>query len=164
MAKVYISLGSNMGDRLDNLRDALQKLHNTAGIKVINISQVYETEPVGYEDQDWFYNAVALLEVELSPLELLKLMMATEQELGRKRLIHWGPRTIDLDILLYDDLVINQKDLIIPHPRMAERAFVMVPLSEIAPEVEVPGEGKAMVITNNLPDSKKISCISLRIW
>ena len=136
MPTAYIGLGSNMGDKSGNILKSLDLLGQFKKIKVVKRSSFYETEPVGYEDQDWFVNAVAELETELSPRELLDALMKIEQNMGRKREIKWGPRTIDLDILLYDQLCLNEPDLIIPHPRMHERAFVLVPLAEIAPNVK----------------------------
>ena len=136
MPTAYIGLGSNMGDKSGNILKSLDLLGQFKKIKVVKRSSLYETEPVGYEDQDWFVNAVAELETELSPRELLDALMKIEQDMGRKREIKWGPRTIDLDILLYDQLCLNEPDLIIPHPRMHERSFVLVPLAEIAPNVK----------------------------
>jgi len=138
MPTAYIGLGSNMGDKSGNIQKALVLLGQFSKIKVVKKSSLYETEPVGYEDQDWFVNAVAELETGLSPQELLDALMKIEQDMGRKREIKWGPRTIDLDILLYNQLCLNEPDLIIPHPRMHERAFVLVPLAEIAPDVNHP--------------------------
>ena len=132
--KAYIGLGANIGDRKENLDRAIALLKNTPGIRVTAISDYINTSPVGYVDQPDFLNAVAELETELSPHEMLKVCNNIEQELKRKRIIHWGPRTIDLDILLYGNLVLQDEVLTIPHPRMHEREFVMKPLNEIAPE------------------------------
>lgn len=109
-----------------------------AGIRVISTSSFYETEPVGFRDQGWFVNQVAGIETTLSPFDLLLVTQHIESALGRTRAIRWGPRSIDIDILLYGDLVIDHADLTIPHPRMTERRFVLVPLAEIAPSLRHP--------------------------
>jgi len=132
MSIAYIGLGSNIGNKSENILHALNLLNQNHDIKIIKISSFYETEPIGYEDQDWFINAVAELETYISPKRLLGILLGIEQEMGRKREIKWGPRIIDLDLLLYNELCLNKPDLIIPHPRMHERAFVLVPLAEIA--------------------------------
>lgn len=128
----YIALGSNIGDRYYFLKSAIDKLNDHSQIKVVNISSVYETDPVGYTEQDAFLNMVVSVMTGLQPHELLAECMRIELELGRKREKVWGPRTLDLDILLYNQENIETESLIIPHPRMKERAFVLVPLLEIA--------------------------------
>ncbi|MBI2845399.1 MAG: 2-amino-4-hydroxy-6-hydroxymethyldihydropteridine diphosphokinase [Chloroflexi bacterium] len=133
MATVYLGMGSNLGDREKNLNLALEKLGRVG--KVTEVSSLYETEPVGYQDQPWFLNMVCELQTELSPHELLQSLKAIEKNMGRTPGPRFGPRPIDLDILLYKDLVLNTPELIIPHPRLAERAFVLIPLAEIAPQV-----------------------------
>ncbi len=132
MAVVYISVGSNLGDREANCRIALEKL-NSEGIIVKKASSMYETEPWGFKDQPKFINMVIEVETELRPEELLMTLKGIEKKMGRKETIKWGPRIIDLDILFYNDKIINQDELKIPHPHMHERDFVLVPLSEIAP-------------------------------
>jgi 2-amino-4-hydroxy-6-hydroxymethyldihydropteridine diphosphokinase len=127
----FIGLGSNMGDRLNYLKQAVLLLHEHSEINVEDISSVYETDPVGYTDQDKFLNIAIKISTSLSPDELLEITQSVEQELGRKRKIRWGPRTIDLDILLYNHENIETEKLIVPHPRMFERAFVLVPLIEL---------------------------------
>ena len=128
----YIALGSNLGDKENNLKIAIEKLkdHHT---KIIQVSNFIVTKPVGYTEQDDFLNGVCKIETILEPLELLEKLMSIEMELKRERIIKWGPRTIDLDILLFNDYVINSEKLTIPHPRMEERLFVLEPLYEIAP-------------------------------
>lgn len=133
---VYIALGSNMGERYNYLLEAIEMLEKHLHIEVEDVSSVYETDPVGYTDQDKFLNLVIKISTILSPQELLKVTQKTENELGRKRGIRWGPRTIDLDILLYNHENIEAENLIVPHPRMFERAFVIVPLLEINQEIE----------------------------
>lgn len=131
MVKCYMSLGSNMGDRQAHLQKAVNLLLESGRIHNIQTSHIYETEPVGYDDQQNFYNICIGFETSMEPLELLDLSQSIEQELLRVRTIKNGPRTIDLDILLYGDEKINSKRLIVPHERMYERAFVLIPLSEL---------------------------------
>ncbi|QUG39930.1 2-amino-4-hydroxy-6-hydroxymethyldihydropteridine diphosphokinase [Psychrobacillus sp. INOP01] len=127
----FISLGSNIGNRLEYLQQAVRLLQQIEQVKVVNMSSVYETDPVGYEDQAAFLNMVVEIETILTPHELLKKCNEIEAELGRKRDIRWGPRTVDLDILLYNEENMKTQDLIIPHPRMMERGFVLIPLVEL---------------------------------
>lgn len=129
----YIGLGSNMGDREENIRRAVALL--AEAVRVVTRSSLYETGPVGYEEQADFLNAVTMVETTLSAGELLALCCSIEARLGRVRSRAWGPRTIDLDILLYGDTILNTPELQVPHPRMAERKFVLAPLAEIAPSV-----------------------------
>jgi len=139
----YIGLGSNMGDKTANCRMAVERLADAG--RIISVSSFYYTEPVGYKEQEDFINAVAILETTLPPAELLAICHAIEDRLGRRRTVRWGPRTIDLDILLYGDLVLNRPDLVIPHPLMSMRRFVLAPLVEIAPEVIHPVLHKSMI-------------------
>jgi len=136
---VYLGMGANLGDRQQTIEKAVQMLAQTPDIKIINQSAYYETEPIGYTAQDWFLNNVLHIRTTLTPAALLKVTQAIEQQLGRVRTIRWGPRTIDIDILFYGEQIINTPDLIIPHPRLLERAFVVIPLLEIAPEIHYPG-------------------------
>ncbi|MCY8144599.1 2-amino-4-hydroxy-6-hydroxymethyldihydropteridine diphosphokinase [Bacillus haynesii] len=132
----YIALGSNIGRREEYLKKAVSLLHHHPSVQVTDISSIYETDPVGYTDQDLFLNMAAAIKTSLSPFELLDLTQRIEKELGRKRDIRWGPRTADLDILLYNRENIETEQLIVPHPRMHERLFVLVPLLEIYPDLE----------------------------
>ena len=132
----YIGIGSNVGDKTANCRKALELL--TEAGRIIRVSSFYYTEPVGYREQEDFINAVAAIETDRTPAELLSVCHSIEDRLGRTRTIQWGPRTVDLDILLYGDAVMNSLDLVIPHPLMAARKFVLVPLAEIAPGVVHP--------------------------
>ncbi|MDH4164428.1 MAG: 2-amino-4-hydroxy-6-hydroxymethyldihydropteridine diphosphokinase [Nitrospirota bacterium] len=136
----YIGVGSNMGDREANCLKAVELLGRT--VRVLRLSSLFYTEPVGYDDQDDFINAVASVETDLGPQELLLLCRSVEDEMGRVRTVRWGPRTMDLDILLYGSVVVREADLIIPHPRMAERKFVLAPLVEIAPDAVHPVLGR----------------------
>ena len=130
---VYLSLGSNVGDRSANLRTAIARLGEGGTVKAV--SGFYETEPVELRDQPWFLNCVVALETSLSPAELLEKVLAIEQEMGRLRMKDKGPRSIDIDILLFGDRVVDERGLKIPHPAMQERRFVLEPLAEIAPQV-----------------------------
>ncbi|MFD1030288.1 2-amino-4-hydroxy-6-hydroxymethyldihydropteridine diphosphokinase [Metaplanococcus flavidus] len=133
MNKSYLSLGSNMGDRLEMLKQAVRLLEKHHKVDVLKISSLYETEPIGFTEQEPFLNMVVYLQTDLSALELLEVCQAVESELDRKREIRWGPRTIDLDILLFNHDKLQTDRLTIPHPRMYERAFVLVPLLELDP-------------------------------
>lgn len=131
--QAFIGLGSNMGDRLGYLRAALHEMALRPEIRVMRVSSVYESEPVGYKEQSWFLNQVAEVETSLDPWQLLRALQGIENRLGRKRIFRWGPRVIDLDLLLYGRLVLEDEELTLPHPRMYERNFVLFPLNEIAP-------------------------------
>ncbi|MFI3132666.1 2-amino-4-hydroxy-6-hydroxymethyldihydropteridine diphosphokinase, partial [Staphylococcus warneri] len=132
MVKAYLGLGSNIGDRAHQLQQAIRIIDQYQYIDVTSISPIYETEPVGYTDQPQFLNLCIEIETTLDPQELLKRCLETEEALHRVRKIRWGPRTLDVDILLYGNEIIEEDNLIIPHPRMAERAFVLIPLNDIA--------------------------------
>ena len=134
----YLALGSNLGERHDHLTRAIDAIHAIPEITVNALSNVYETDPVGFEDQPAFLNMVIRVKTGLSPDELLRRTLAIEQELGRVRTIRWGPRLIDIDILFYDDWKVSLPDLQIPHPAMVERAFVLIPLRDIWGEAPLP--------------------------
>jgi len=136
MILVYLSLGSNIGDREGNLRAAIDLL--ASDVRVLRVSPIYETEPVEYTSQDWFLNLIVEAETALSPLRLLARVGRIERSLGRVRSIPKGPRIIDIDILLYGEEVVRGARLEIPHPRMADRRFVLAPLAELAPGVRHP--------------------------
>lgn len=136
MADAFIGIGSNIGDKEGNIRNAIKLMKGKC--KVLKTSSLYETEPVGYKWQDWFFNCAVEIETKLNPNELLEFLQSIERKLGRIKTIKNGPRTIDLDILFYDDLIINEKNLTIPHPRLHGRLFVLEPLKEIAPELVHP--------------------------
>ncbi|WP_131925001.1 2-amino-4-hydroxy-6-hydroxymethyldihydropteridine diphosphokinase [Hazenella coriacea] len=138
MVTAYLGLGANLGDPLSQLQQAIESIHYTHGICVTRISSVYKTAPVGYEDQPSFYNMVVEVHTTLSPFQLLSSLLQIEKKMHRVREVRWGPRTIDIDILLYDQRIIQHDDLQIPHPRMIERAFVMVPLAELNSEIMIP--------------------------
>ena len=131
--EVYLSIGSNMGDKKENLNKAVEFLKEDSDIVVEKVSAFIETEPWGKTDQDEFVNAALKIKTILGPKELLKRLLAIEEKMHRVRVVKWGPRIIDLDIIFYDDLVLEDDFITIPHPRMEEREFVLKPLSEIAP-------------------------------
>ncbi|WP_322908080.1 2-amino-4-hydroxy-6-hydroxymethyldihydropteridine diphosphokinase [Paenibacillus campi] len=137
-SEAYIALGANLGDREQTLYDAIELLHSHPQIAVQRCSGVYDTAPVGYTDQPAFYNMVIRISTTLQPLELLDIMLEIESQLGRVRTIRWGPRTVDLDLLWMDHRHIETERLQLPHPRMCERAFVLVPLHELIRQTEVP--------------------------
>lgn len=137
MAIAYIALGSNLGDKEKNLRRALLLL-TQQGVEVVRVSSFLSTEPYGVTDQPQFLNAVACVRTNLAPLALLDVLLATELAMGRVRLRHWGERNIDLDLLLYEDVVLDLPRLRLPHPDMQNRDFVLLPLAEIAPELKHP--------------------------
>lgn len=160
MSTIYIGLGSNLGNKKENIQQALKLLNEIEGISVIKISSFYETEPVGYEDQDWFINAVVQIETLFPPQELLKIFKNIEQKLGREKSLRWGPRKIDLDILFYDNIIYKTDDLEIPHPRLHERAFVLVPLAEIDKELMHPVYNKSISdLLSELDMNKKVTKI-----
>lgn len=156
----YIALGSNIGDREQYLKDAIKKIHNYPNIKVVNISSIYETDPVGYTDQDEFLNMVISINTDLTAFQLLSVLQETEKQLNRKRDIRWGPRTLDLDILLFNYENIEAEQLIVPHPRMLERAFVLIPLCELNQDVRIPKVDEPIsTIIDQLHDKEGV-----RIW
>lgn len=143
--QVCIGLGANLGDAADTLREAVEALDHREGITVREVSRFYRTPAWGREDQPDFINAVALLETSLTPRALLERLLAVETEFGRHRPDgeRWGPRTLDLDLLLYGDAVIDEPGLRVPHPHLHERAFALVPLLDVLPEARIPGYGAA---------------------
>ncbi|HLR66638.1 2-amino-4-hydroxy-6-hydroxymethyldihydropteridine diphosphokinase [Virgibacillus alimentarius] len=142
MKKAFIALGTNIGPRFTYLNHAISALSEVEGIIILKKSSIYETAPVGYLDQRYFLNMVIQIETSLEAIELLNTCQTIEQQLGRKRTIRFGPRTIDLDILVYNQENIKTERLSVPHPRMHERAFVLVPLEEIAPSLNIPTYNK----------------------
>ncbi|BCP54094.1 2-amino-4-hydroxy-6-hydroxymethyldihydropteridine diphosphokinase [Kaistia sp. 32K] len=146
MTEAFLGLGSNLGDRAELLRDAIAALDTAPSVRVTRISSLYETPPWGPVPQGPYLNACIGVETSLSPRALLELGLAIERDHGRERAVRWGPRTLDIDLLLYGDEAIDEDGLIVPHPRMAERAFVLVPLAEIAPELTIGGKTVATLL------------------
>lgn len=139
---VYLSLGTNMGDKKKNLLEAIEKIGKLENTKVTSQSTILETEPFGYTEQDMFLNACIEIKTLFTPQELLEKLLGIELEMGRVRTIKWGPRIIDIDILFFDDEIIQDKNLAVPHPWISERMFVLEPLCEIAPNLIHPLERK----------------------
>ena len=151
-ARAYIGLGSNLGDREQTLRSAVDALREAPGVDVVAVSALIDTEPVGFLDQPRFLNGVAAVDTTLPPEALLALLLEIERRFGRTRegTPAAGPRTLDLDLLLYGDAEIDEPGLRVPHPRMHERPFVLGPLAEIAPELRIPGRGEVQTLLARL--------------
>jgi 2-amino-4-hydroxy-6-hydroxymethyldihydropteridine diphosphokinase len=142
VARAYVGLGANIGERAATLSRAVELLSAEDNVEVLVVSSFRETDPVGVVDQPPFLNGAAVLETALDPRELLDTLLRVERELGRVRDgTRWGPRTIDLDLLLFDERTLDEPGLRVPHPRLHERRFALEPLAEIAPSVEIPGQG-----------------------
>ena len=154
-SRVYLSLGSNVGDRASQLLSAVGRLETTG--RVVAVSSFYETEPVEFTPQPWFLNCAVALESSQTPQQLMDSILLIEQEMGRRRLQKKGPRTIDIDILLFDDAVVNSPELTIPHPALHQRRFVLKPLAEIAPDVLHPVLKKAVrELLEALPEGQTV--------
>lgn len=158
----YLSLGANLGNREEMLREAVRRLAAADGVKTLAVSSLYETEPWGKKDQPSFLNIAVSLQTTLSPEELLALTQAVETELGRVRHERWGPRTIDVDILHIEGVERNSPTLTLPHPYMTERAFVLVPLAEIAPDVVV--KGRTVEEWRKLADDGGVIRVAVPEW
>ena len=151
MARAYVGLGANLGEREETLRAAVAGLEATGGVEVVAVSAFRETDPVGYVDQPRFLNGAVALETSLTPRELLDALLAVERSLGRTRDgPRFGPRKIDLDLLLYGDESLDEPGLTVPHPRLHERAFALEPLAELEPELVVPGHGPLETLIRKL--------------
>lgn len=161
MTRAYLGIGTNLGDRLGFLQGAVDGLAAAPGITVTGVSPVYETDPVGGPEQPDFLNAVVALDTTLGPHELLAECQRLEQEAHRVRKAHWGPRTLDVDILLYGDERIDTADLVVPHPRAGQRAFVLVPLADLAPE-RAEGLDPGAVVRSG-PDRAQVRSTGLRL-
>jgi len=153
--RAYVGLGANLGDREATIRRAVALVDGLAGVAVVGVSSLRETEPWGPVEQPPFLNGAAALETSLEPRALLGVLLDVERRLGRVRDERWGPRTIDLDLLLYGDAVVDEPGLTVPHPRLCERAFALEPLLELDPDLVVPGQGSAAVLLASLgrPDA-----------
>jgi 2-amino-4-hydroxy-6-hydroxymethyldihydropteridine diphosphokinase len=146
MPRAFVGLGANLGDPAAQLAAALEAIGRVPNTRMVKTSSLYRTAPIGYATQPDFVNAVAQIETELAPADLLRALQAIEADAGRTRTFQNAPRTLDLDLLLYDGLTIRERGLEVPHPRMHERAFVLAPLAEIAPDIEIPGQGRASAL------------------
>jgi 2-amino-4-hydroxy-6-hydroxymethyldihydropteridine diphosphokinase len=163
MAEVAVGLGANVGSPADNLRAAVVKLRRT--IEIIAVSSLYLTEPVGLREQPFFFNAVLVGRTNQEPRELIELFGAIEQGMGRSRDVPMGPRTVDLDLLLYGYLIIEEPDLRVPHVRMAERRFVLAPLAEIAPDMVHPVlASTAARLLDALPETESVERVVDEDW
>lgn len=151
-ARAYLGLGSNLGDRLSNLQHAVELLAAQGGVRVVRSSRVYGSDPAGGPSQPEYLNAAIEVETDRSPRGLLEACRAVEDALGRVRTERWGPRTIDVDVLTFDDRTIDEPDFTIPHPRMHERAFVLVPLAELEADPPLPG-GRCLSTLRTGPDA-----------
>ena len=150
MTVAYIGLGANLGAREETLRRAIEQLRLADGVDVLAVSQLRETEPVGVVDQPPFLNDAVAVETSRAPRELLDLLLDIERSLGRVREERWGPRTIDLDLLVYGHEVVDEPGLRVPHPRLRERRFALEPLAELQPDLEVPGWGEVSALFSAL--------------
>lgn len=155
-SRVFLSLGSNIGDRREYLLFALNRLAHHAQICISKISSIYQTDPWGLSEQEDFYNAVVEISTELSPKELLAYTQSIENETGREHLLRWGPRQLDIDILLFDQLILDDEDLYLPHPRLSQRMFVLQPLAEINEDIVIPGIGELDKIIKACDNSQRI--------
>lgn len=160
--EAFLGLGSNLGDRLANLQRAVDALGAEAGVRVTRCSRVWETEPVGGPEQPDFLNAVVSIETQIEPHDLLAACNRVEILLGRARDIRWGPRTIDIDVLLFDDRTIDDPTITVPHPRMCERAFVLMPLLELVPDLVLP-DGTRLLDVRLPPDAVRPHAPPLRV-
>ena len=157
----FIGLGSNMGKPLDRCREGIEYLQAVPGTQVLRCSSFYQTEPVGFADQEWFINAVVEIRTTLSARELIHELQSIENRMGRQKPVKWGPRIIDLDILLYGQEVIQTENLVVPHPELHKRRFVVEPLNEIAPYVIHPAFGVSVAgLRERLTDKNKVEKIS----
>ena len=150
MTRAYIGLGSNLDNPRDQVLDALRELALEEGIQLLAQSSLYLSEPMGPQDQPEFINAVAVIETTLEPLVLLEVLQAIEKKHARKRERHWGPRTLDLDLLLYGEEGISHPELTVPHPGIAKRSFVLLPLREVAPGLAIEGLGSVEELLQKL--------------
>ena len=156
MSRAYVGLGSNIGDRLENLRSGVMALTVTEDAVVVGKSGVYDSEPVGLTDQPDFLNAVVAVETTLDPYQLLGLLNSIEHQHGRQRITRWGPRVLDMDILLFGDVEQDDPRLWIPHPRLTERRFVLEPLLEVAPDVRLPDGTPVKKVLDELGDTQAV--------
>lgn len=163
MPEVYVGLGSNLGDAAGHLRESVARMGVWLAIE--RVSSAYRTEPVGVRDQPFFLNAALRASTDLAPREVLVRLGAIEEAMGRRREVPLGPRTIDLDLLLYDDVVVDEPGLVIPHPRLASRRFVLAPLAEIGPELRPEGSGRTVLeLLREVSTAAAVEQIDLPDW
>ena len=161
MPYAYIGFGSNVNDRLVHINQALQRLSGVESVLLMQVSSIYETQPVGYDEQNWFLNGVVAVETTLAPQHLLDSLKRVEEQVGRQNRIRWGPREIDLDLLIYDQLRINGPSLTIPHPEMHQRRFVLAPFAEIAPDTIHPNRQETIqTLLCQLTDEKVVQLVA----
>ena len=165
MTSAWIGLGSNLGASLSILADAVDGIRSLDATRLRDVSPAYRTPPWGVTNQPDFFNAVVEVETEQSPRQLLENLLEIEQRLGRRRNDqHWGPRLIDLDLLIYADRQLDEPDLIVPHPHLQERAFVLVPLNDLAPDLHVPGQGPVSDLLSRLDETERGSLRVMADW
>ena len=164
MERSFIALGSNLGDRAFFMREARRRVAELDGVRLLGASSIHETQPVGPAGQEPYLNAVIEVDTSLDARDLLEHLLAIESDLGRRRTVRWGPRQIDLDILLFGDVVIDEPGLTVPHPRLAERAFVLAPLAELKGELIPPGLGKSVDQLLNAAERSGVNRISIDRW
>lgn len=165
MNPVYIALGSNMGERAENIKSALKMLAQIDQLNIIAVSALYETAPVGGPEQGTYLNSCAALDTSLSPTILLLTMLDIEERLGRVRDVRWGPRIIDLDLLVYKNVIMKSPLLELPHPRMSERDFVLIPLADIAPDLVIPGFNQSVsMILSTRPETEDVQLYRPQGW
>lgn len=149
-----LSLGSNLGDRLDNLQEAIDALFDAPGLDFIALSPVYETKPVGGPEQGDFLNVIIVVSSRVAPESLLERVLAIEDAMDRTRTVRWGPRTLDIDIVMMGDVTSTDPDLLLPHPRAKERAFVLRPWSDVEPDATLPGQGRITDLLSGVADQE----------
>lgn len=164
MHEVALALGSNMGDSAAILQGAIEDISSVDGVFVVGVSRAYETDPVGGPEQDPYLNAVVVIHTVLDPWELLAVTQSIEQHWHRVRDVRWGPRTLDIDILAIDAETVDSDELVIPHPRAHERAFVLVPWADVAPDAVIPGHGRVADLMETVgADGVRVADVVLRL-
>jgi len=164
MPVVYLSVGSNKEDRLSNIKELIEQIKKTESLKIISVSSLYETEPVGFKKQKKFYNMCMKAETNLNPYELLSLLKNMEKNQGRKNSAKWGPRIIDADILYFDNLILKDKKLEIPHPEIHNRKFVLIPLEEVEPDfIDPRSQKKIKCMIKDTENNTSVKKLNIKI-